>query len=831
MSPPEQPKARLAPLAVRFWPSSLTAAACLAVILWMGLGGNWITPRSVFTGRKGDYYSLLVHGFLKGHLYMDVKADPRLESPDPAVRKEAPTLLDASYYRGHYYLYFGVTPAALVLLPYAWASGADLDPRLLVVLGVVAGFLLSLAILRMAVREHLGRAGAFFQVFATLLLAFGSAAPQLLTRSMFYEVPIAAGYALTVAGAYWLYRALLGRGRAWVQLSLASVCLGLAVGCRPELVFSVPLLALAAYLVWRRAEPSGRPGGLGRAAAAALVPAALIGAALALYNLERFGSPTDFGIGYSMNDFIGTHHRLASATYIWANARWYFLTPPSLSPFFPFVRPEAAYFGPKGYPWGEALHGQFPVFVVVAFAALSAALLRRRLGLGRLGVFIGFLGWMFAAVFLSLCVMGVRADRYMVDFQPAFTLAGVLLGAAAAAALAGRALAWWVRVFGLLAVLAAAFNFFAGIEQFSEFKNRRPDAYAAMERVGNYPSYWLEKAGLLPLGPVEFKVTFPARVASPSVEPLLAAGTPEYSDGVYAVLWPPGGPFDIMADHRGYGGPTSRRMTFEPGRTYTFRVDMGALYPPLNHPYFARYSAIQAHFIKSRVRVEIDGATVLDRRMESYDAPPWSLEAGRNDITLTPFKTLFTGRVFDLRRLPAPRPAKAEDAHGLWRIACTFPMDQPGSNQPLITWGVSGNGTMVFLTILSDTTVRLGMDEWGAGGSYSGPIPVGPDTQHVVEIFVGSQAASAVWPAAWGISAGALGRRAHEIRVWFDGKPVWTAPLHLPIDASPDHTDVGSNMPRFSTASASYSGEIMSSPYTASEAEQFLKRNLADSAK
>ncbi len=37
---------------------------------------------------------------------------------------------DVSYYQGHYYLYFGVTPVVVLFLPYAVVTGHDLPQHL-----------------------------------------------------------------------------------------------------------------------------------------------------------------------------------------------------------------------------------------------------------------------------------------------------------------------------------------------------------------------------------------------------------------------------------------------------------------------------------------------------------------------------------------------------------------------------------------------------------------------------------------------------------------------------------------------------------------------------
>ncbi|HEY5079606.1 MAG TPA: hypothetical protein VII43_07145 [Opitutaceae bacterium] len=804
-----------------------TAAACVAVIVWMGLGWHALVQRGTYHGLKEDYYSREVHGFLSGHLYIDKGADFRRESPDPAIRAQAAYLLDASYFRGHWYLYFGVTPAALLLLPYAWLTGGDLDPRFAVVLFAVAGFLFSLGIVRMAARDHLGRMGAWFPLAAVPVLAFATAVPFLLTRALFYELAISAGYACSMSGAHWTYRALFGRGRPLVQLALASASLGLAVGCRPDLVLNMPVLAAAALLVawwgrdrvpWRRAVPA--------TAAAAVLPAATIGACLAAYNFERFGNPLEFGMSYSVNGFIGNHLRLASAAYLWPNLHWYLLTFPALSPFFPYVYPEQAYFGPPGYLGGEAMHGQFPVFALAAFVGLSALAFRKRLAAGRLAAYLALLGWMFAAVFAAMCAIGVHADRYAVDFQAPLAL-GSVLAAGMVASLRWKARGPWMASFGALAALAAAFGLFGGLQEFEAFKYIRTSTYQAMETAGNYPSRWLEELGVLHSGPVELKVVFPTDVKTGVIEPLLTAGTPEYSDSLYALEWPGGRKIELIADHHGYGGPRSAVIPIVPGQAYTLKIDMGALYPPLRHPYFAPYKTLQARLVKTAVHVEMDGKTVMDERMDSFDSPPWSVEAGRNDVTMTPYRGAFSGRILAERRLPRPPPEKMENT-GLWRIRCALPMQEVNSSFPLFSSGATGTGDLVFVNILPGGKVRFGLDEWGMGGEVSEDLVPAVQPEHVIEIFIGPVAGKTPWPHSWAIEPQNLARAADSLRIWLDGRLVWRTKFHRAKDPKDPSIDVGSNLQGFSTAAAEFPGLIRNVPYSPEEAQAFLNRNLED---
>ena len=72
----------------RFSPALLGAILGLLVLYGWILGATHGLPR--ISGRQSDYNNLLVHGFLKGHLYLDVPVPEQLlalKNPyDPAQR-------------------------------------------------------------------------------------------------------------------------------------------------------------------------------------------------------------------------------------------------------------------------------------------------------------------------------------------------------------------------------------------------------------------------------------------------------------------------------------------------------------------------------------------------------------------------------------------------------------------------------------------------------------------------------------------------------------------------------------------------------------------------
>ena len=92
-----------------------------------------------------DLYNRLADGFLAGRTSFAEEAPPelaRLANPyDPAQNAPYKKYHDVTYYRGRYYLYFGPTPALVLLAPWKLLTGSSLSQNVAVVVfawGVVA---------------------------------------------------------------------------------------------------------------------------------------------------------------------------------------------------------------------------------------------------------------------------------------------------------------------------------------------------------------------------------------------------------------------------------------------------------------------------------------------------------------------------------------------------------------------------------------------------------------------------------------------------------------------------------------------------------------------
>ena len=267
---------------------SLPVAAALLLVA-LAFGGTFVSLGGYHFDRQGTaYYSGLTDALLSGQLYLKAEPDPRLaQLANPYLSYQGiPRMHDATYFRGHYYLYFGVAPVIVLMAPWKLVTGTFLNDPAADCTFAVVGFIFGLLILRHWLRLQPHRVKEGWIALGVLLWGLGSFVLVLSQSASFYGVPILCGYACIMVALYAVQRASTAAspGRAAGWMAGASLAWGLAVASRPHIVFSLPTLALP--LAWQLLRDGGRwsQGRRWRLVGATLVPAAIVGALLAWYN-------------------------------------------------------------------------------------------------------------------------------------------------------------------------------------------------------------------------------------------------------------------------------------------------------------------------------------------------------------------------------------------------------------------------------------------------------------------------------------------------------------------------------------------------------------------
>lgn len=374
------------------------------------------------------FHSGLAESLLHGELSLPVDPDPGLlAAHNPyAIPRDFDYVWDASYYKGKYYVYFGVAPVLTTYLPYRLIAQRPLPTVFAMFAYLSAGFIGSLFVLERARRLcGLRLPSQAIQALTTLLLGVATIAPVMLRRASIYEVCIACAYCFFMWGSYGLLGEIRNPQASAGGAALASLCMGLSAGSRPTFMATVILLALVALVTSLQKWGRERWAVFYRIASL-LGPFAVCIFLMGLYNKLRFDSWVDFGTRYQLN-LIDQLHMRFTPDKLWTGLAYYLFSWPTFTNQYPPIHVNHT-----SHPWGlgphpvsqEGVLGLFatvPVSLTLLAAPVVAWHRRSRVFTGVILALLGFAGLMLLAVSVASVV-----PRYQMDFLPGTLLASIL---------------------------------------------------------------------------------------------------------------------------------------------------------------------------------------------------------------------------------------------------------------------------------------------------------------------------------------------------------------------------------------------------------------------
>lgn len=337
---------------------------------------------------------------------------------------------DHAYYKGKYYVYFGVVPAIMFYLPYYLVTGTHLHNCALIFILALMFLAGMMGVLHESIRKWFPKTSVAVWFLLSELLVLGSGLIYMTKRPDLYTVPILCGLAFGMLGLWCFF--LSGRGKeiSLGFLGTGSLLIALTAGCRPQLfLFAVPAAALLREISGRESvlAPGFFKSGRGKKAVLALLlPVILTAAALMYYNFARFGSPFDFGANYNltMNDM---RNRGFQFDRIPLGILAYLFQPIRLIQKFPFM--EAVYFDSQymGVTIQEATYGGIFMTNFFAWFSLLPAVPSRRFRAGNRTVFYFSVSCLLAAgtIIVADTNMSGILQRYFGDFSIFIMLASV----------------------------------------------------------------------------------------------------------------------------------------------------------------------------------------------------------------------------------------------------------------------------------------------------------------------------------------------------------------------------------------------------------------------
>lgn len=264
-------------------------------------------PEETATLYHLDHYEQLAESFLQGHLYYNYKVDERLinmNNPYDITSREnqnVPYHFDHAYYKGHYYMYFGVVPVVLLFLPFRLITGHALlgyhGTQIFVALFILAIFVLFKKFVKFFFNK--------LPVFVYYLYCI-----SIIIMSVWYAVSVPMVYAFAQVAAFtfliwgisfWFeasFNQELSTNKIILNMTIGALLGALSFGCRPTIAMFNLMIIPFIFLLIR----SHRKGHFYLKLLWVTVPYILVGICLMWYNYARFDNPFEFGQAYQLTN-------------------------------------------------------------------------------------------------------------------------------------------------------------------------------------------------------------------------------------------------------------------------------------------------------------------------------------------------------------------------------------------------------------------------------------------------------------------------------------------------------------------------------------------------
>lgn len=228
---------------------------------------------------------------------------------------------DHAFYKGRYYVYFGVLPCLLFHLPFYLLTGGEFPTWLAAYISLATAAAGLVYLLNSIVRRWFESVsvGGYLVALATLFL--GSWMLLLAAATITYFLPIAVGLALAVWALGLWVTSTAQRTICVRRAALGAFLAALTLLSRPQFVM-IALLGAALLVDAIRRDRRNLSPKLG----IVFVPVAIVCFVFFLYNFLRFGNILDVGASYNLttNDMT---HRGFSFDRVLVSLWWYFLQP------------------------------------------------------------------------------------------------------------------------------------------------------------------------------------------------------------------------------------------------------------------------------------------------------------------------------------------------------------------------------------------------------------------------------------------------------------------------------------------------------------------------
>lgn len=319
----------------------------IQLVLFAGISQfNYYFVAEDFDSPSRLQYQYLAESILHGKPYLEVEPGEALKKlENPYDRENRDKILeevgeeyiwDVAYFKGKYYVYFGVAPVLTYYLPFYALTGHHIKTYQCIYITMIAVVIGLVLLLRLACKKWFKKMNVGVFLALTILFINSCGLLAIMGRPDHYSLPILMGIMFSIYGLYWWLKADSNDLKS-SYLFIGSLCMAAVAMCRPQILmtsfFAIPIF-------WNRIKNRELFSKKTiKKTLCFVIPYIMIAIPLMYYNYVRFGSIFDFGANYNLttNDMTRrgwNFDRIPLGIY------YYLFNPVKVSVKFPFILRE-----------------------------------------------------------------------------------------------------------------------------------------------------------------------------------------------------------------------------------------------------------------------------------------------------------------------------------------------------------------------------------------------------------------------------------------------------------------------------------------------------------
>lgn len=373
-----------------------------------------------------DEYYDLTESLIEGHFYLNTEVPEvlkKMKNPYDSVERikkfteagiNSKYKWDYAYYKGKFYVYFGILPVIILFLPFYMLFHVHLPLHFAVFIFLMFGVGASLYFVYELCKKYFPKTSLISYFLGVTMLIFMSGFVFIARRPDIYLIPIISALDFMLLGLGLWIDGSNSEKRKKVKIFLGSLCIALTSCCRPQFLISMflfyPILKDELYdKKWNIKN-----------IICFIIPFILVGLFVMYYNYARFSSIFDFGASYNLttNDMTRRGFNLDRVGF---GLFMYLFEPVNVTNKFPFITVNNATTSYLGAIIYEPFLGG--LFWSTSVILIGFYLLKHKKEFDKNIIRITIMTYLFAIVIILFDTqMAGVLPRYICDFAWAFLI-------------------------------------------------------------------------------------------------------------------------------------------------------------------------------------------------------------------------------------------------------------------------------------------------------------------------------------------------------------------------------------------------------------------------